>query len=430
MVPVLNFHYASCNGILQPPGSSQRPGGKHERGESTRGSGKRKANKANDAQRRGPGQPGPETGESRRQRGRTEEEKKNQGTEQERRKRGDTKGEGRGGGGSNHEGAARGQAGDTNEASAHGEPGSVRRRQTNKTQRQGPGHPGPETRESRRQRGRTRGEKKKPRHRAKTTKTARHRRAGGGGDQRPTRGIQKSESAGRTEGRKKKTNTDHGEPSTTNTNQRQGPGHPGPENTESKKQGGADKRKKKTSARQQGTATTGRERGGGQPPESGQRPGNTKKARAHGEPRSARPTKQTTQSAKGQGTRGRKPKKARDKGGARKKTTEKREKKTRAKEETAGKQTTKTGANPAQRGPSKAERQSSQRKRGGALERAREAGPPDPARTDEHTHTRTGPGRGVLRPARGGVGVHTKQPRCTGRVPRRTTDGTGNRTRQ
>ena len=27
-------------------------------------------------------------------------------------------------------------------------------------------------------------------------------------------------------------------------------------------------------------------------------------------------------------------------------------------------------------------------------------------------------------------GVHTKQPRCTGRVPRRKTDGTGNRTRQ
>ena len=46
-----------------------------------------------------------------------------------------------------------------------------------------------------------------------------------------------------------------------------------------------------------------------------------------------------------------------------------------------------------------------------------------------HTHTRTGPGRGVLRPARGGVGVHTKQPRCTSRVPSRTTDGTGNRTR-
>ena len=62
--------------------------------------------------------------------------------------------------------------------------------------------------------------------------------------------------------------------------------------------------------------------------------------------------------------------------------------------------------------------------------RAQEAGPPDPVMKDEHTHTRTGPGRGVLRPARGGVGVHTKQPRCTGRVPRRKTDGTGNRTHQ
>ena len=49
--------------------------------------------------------------------------------------------------------------------------------------------------------------------------------------------------------------------------------------------------------------------------------------------------------------------------------------------------------------------------------------------TPPQTHTR-GPGRGALRPARGGVGVHTKQPRCTSRGPRRETDGTGNRTRE
>ena len=54
--------------------------------------------------------------------------------------------------------------------------------------------------------------------------------------------------------------------------------------------------------------------------------GNTKGARAHGGPRSARPTRQTTHSAKAQGTRGRKPKKAEDKGGARKTATEKKKK--------------------------------------------------------------------------------------------------------
>ena len=39
-------------------------------------------------------------------------------------------------------------------------------------------------------------------------------------------------------------------------------------------------------------------------------------------------------------------------------------------------------------------------------------------------------GEVFLRPERGGVGVHTKLPRCTGQVPCQTTDGTGNRTRQ
>ena len=71
--------------------------------------------------------------------------------------------------------------------------------------------------------------------------------------------------------------------------------------------------------------------GGGRPPESGQPPGNTKKMRPHREPRSARPTEQTTQSAKAQGTRGRKPKKARDKGGARKKKKKRNGKKKQSK---------------------------------------------------------------------------------------------------
>ena len=57
----------------------------------------------------------------------------------------------------------------------------------------------------------------------------------------------------------------------------------------------------------------------------------TKKARAHGEPRSARPAKQTTQSPKAQGTRGRQPGKARDRGGTRQKRTDKPKKKTKKK---------------------------------------------------------------------------------------------------
>ena len=44
--------------------------------------------------------------------------------------------------------------------------------------------------------------------------------------------------------------------------------------------------------------------------------GNTKAARAHAEPRSGGPTKQTRHSANAQGTRGRKPEMARDNGGA------------------------------------------------------------------------------------------------------------------
>ena len=47
-----------------------------------------------------------------------------------------------------------------------------------------------------------------------------------------------------------------------------------------------------------------------------------------------------------------------------------------------------------------------------------------------HTHTRTGPGRGILQPERGGVGVHKKQPRCTGGVLICKTDCTANRTSQ
>ena len=115
--------------------------------------------------------------------------------------------------------------------------------------------------------------------------------------------------------------------------QRQGPGHPGPETRESQRQRGRgkeEKSKKKaqgTERRQQKPRDTRRGGGGNHQAAANGQAGSTKEAKAPGEPRSARPTKQTTHSAKAQGTRGRKPKKARDKGGARKTGTGKRKKK-------------------------------------------------------------------------------------------------------
>ena len=83
--------------------------------------------------------------------------------------------------------------------------------------------------------------------------------------------------------------------------------------------GAQNERGKKTEHREAATKTARHNRGGGgqQPPRSNHgEAGHTNEARAHGEPRSGRPTKQTTHSAKAQGTRGRKPEKASDKGGA------------------------------------------------------------------------------------------------------------------
>ena len=144
--------------------------------------------------------------------------------------------------------------------------------------------------------------------------------------------------------------------------------------------------------------------------------GNTKAARAHGGPGSGRPTKQTTHSAKAPGIRGRKPKKARDNGGAKKnkdkkgagesktqrsglrhpgpETRESRrqqghaEKMTTKKKKKAKKGTRK-GETRAQRKPSKREKQSGQR-RAEAHQNAlgRPARPTWLERTIIHTHAR------------------------------------------
>ena len=100
----------------------------------------------------------------------------------------------------------------------------------------------------------------------------------------------------------------------TNSTQRQGPGHPGPESRESQKQRGRATRKR-TEAKAAARKTARHEKGEGgsnyQVAANGQA-GATKEARAHGEPRSRRPTKQTAHSAKAQGTWGWKAEKARD----------------------------------------------------------------------------------------------------------------------
>ena len=136
---------------------------------------------------------------------RTEREKK-RSTEQQRGKPRDAK---KGEGGGNHKGAANGPAGNTKAARAHGKPtrgdqqnkqeggggaqkagekrgGGEAEKEGRGTQRQGPGHPGPETRESKRQRGRR---KKKKRTRGgggggASEQTAPRPRAPGAGNKR------------------------------------------------------------------------------------------------------------------------------------------------------------------------------------------------------------------------------------------------------
>ena len=333
------------------------------------------------------------------------------------------------GGGSNHQGAADAQAGDTNEARAHGEPGSGRPRKTNKTQRQGQGHPGPETRESRRRRGRTKEEKKNEGTERERGKTRDTEGEAGGGDSNHQRTIngqpghrKQARAHQEPEGGERKTQSTESPARQTQTSAK-AQGTRSRKTQKARDKGGADKRRKEKQAQGNEERQQQREEGGGGAT-TGERPA----ARQHKESESARGAKKRkankTNSTKRQGP-----------GHPGPETKESKRQRGRNEKKSGrggrGGQTKDQNRNtPTPEGPSKAERQSGQSKRCGALERTWEAGPPDPAKKSKHTHTRTEPGRGVLRPARGGVGVHRKQPWCTGRVPRRTTDGTGNRTRQ
>ena len=125
---------------------------------------------------------------------------------------------------------------------------------------------------------------------------------------------------------------DPGQHFQTNSTQRPGLGHPGSETRESQRQRGqrqrgrgTKERKKKQQKTEHRATKTARQKGLGrkqQSPESSEQRGGTQdEATAQGEQRSGSPTTQTIHSAKAQGTRGRKPEKARDKRGAQKKTT-------------------------------------------------------------------------------------------------------------
>ena len=277
-----------------------------------------KTNKTNSTQRQGPGHPGPETKESQRQQGRTTQKKKqkNRSTNRRREKQQGTKGRGRrGGGGSNHRGAATGKAGNTKEARARGEPG--RGGPTKNKQHTAPRPRAPGAGDQRQpETAGARNRKKKTEHKAAARKTARHKKGGGGqqtprSSRRPGRNHKRGEIARRAGER---------EANKTNSTQRQGPGHPGPENKESQRHWGRGTKKKKNKA-------------GGRRKEK--------------------------QGAKAQGTRGRKPDKERDKGGAENGKQEEEKKKGGG----GGNRRITKGAAPARRGPSKAERPSGKGKR-------------------------------------------------------------------
>ena len=294
-------------GGQQPPGSSQRPGGKHERGESARRAEKREANKANNAQRRGPGHPGPETREIQRQRGYTTQEnkkkqkKKERSTEPQRRKTGDTKGGG-GAATTSKKPTARRDTEKRGESARRA--GQRKAHKTNETQRQGPGRPGPETRESRRQRGRRKEGKKNESKAPSGSKNSKTQRGGGGGtarEQVTARQHQRGESTRRAKKR---------EANKTNNTQRQGPGHPGPEAKESKRQrgrrgdnnGGTEKKSKRGRGRQ----TKDQDRGNASP-EGAQQSRKTKekvrRTRTRPGGRPARPGQEQQAHAHTRGTR-------------------------------------------------------------------------------------------------------------------------------
>ena len=219
----------------------------------------------------------------------------------------------KGGGGKHHE-AANGQAGNTKEARAHGEPRSGRpTKQTHSAKAQGTRGREPE---KARDNGGAKG-KKKAEHKAAARKTAAHERGGGGGAatteeqltarEKPQKRGERTASRG-AGGQQNKQHTAPRPRAPGVRNQRK------PKTTQGRneKKNQAQRGSKKYSDTQQG--------GGGGRNHQGAADGKgrtTKETRAHREPESGRPTKQIAHSAKVQGTRGQKPKKAGDNGGAR-----------------------------------------------------------------------------------------------------------------
>ena len=246
-------------------------------------------------------------------------------------------------------------------------------------------------------------------HNAKNKKRTDHQAAGEGGAattrEQPTarRDTEKRDSARRAEER-----VAH----KANKTQRQGPAHPGTETRESQRQRGRTQEKKGgTPSGSDETSQTQRKGGGGAPSTKEQPTAKQeKKTRAHGEPRGGRKKKSKAQrqGPRHPGPETRVSERQRRRGQGRKKQKNHKEQSGQAKQKVKA-----------------------AKEKGEAHQKAprRPARPTRPRRGSTRTHARD-PGVASSDPQAGGVGVHTKQPPCTGRVPRRTTDGPRNQTRQ
>ena len=194
------------------------------------------------------------------------------------------------------------------------------------------------------------------------------------------------------------------------TTRRQGPRHPGLENTERQRQRG---RQKETIKKSSGTKIKPKDEGKAHKIKKN-KPGGQKKGKQKTNKKEGGGG--TTRRQGQKGNPGWKTGNARDNGGAQKEGKQKNKKHSNSRKQgnpsPEGAEQTKSAPRPAT-----GDGEAHQNRPG------RPARPTRPREASTHTHTHRGCGRGVLRPSTGGFGVHTKQPRCNGRVPRGKTGG-------
>ena len=355
----------------------------------------------------------------------------------------------RGGGGSSHQGTANGQAKTTKEAKARGERriGRPTTQTTHSAEAQGTQGPKPEKAGD--NGGAQREKKQKKRSPKRQRRKPRDTKGRGGAAttrEQPTARRETQTRRERTESRAAggQQNKQHTAPRPAAAgagNQRK------PETTgaphKKKKQGTGRRRRKARDTNEEGGGGGGNHQGAANGPAE-----DTNEARAHGEPRSVRSKMQTTHSAEAQGTRGRKPKKARENRGAEGRKKEKKggggakqhrpaggggkeNKAPRPKAPGAGNQRTqetmgapgnnkrrktkrtKKGATPARRGPSKGDRHSGQRK--GEAQQNVPGRLARPTRPDERAHTHAHGTRACRPPTRKG---RCRRPHETAQVHR------------